>query len=608
MPLLGDLVVADVAVVAPDALVAAEQKAWSPAPVRMITPTVSSSRAPVEGVGQLEERLGPEGVAHLGPVDGDLGDPLGRLVADVAVVARARPSRWARSGRRRSQAWAWRRQHPTPVPSRAVPELVALAVPGGPSFVDELQRVWDDGDAVFPLDPRLPAAGPRAAARRDGPGAPSSTPTASGRAPRRRPAGRGRRRPRGGHQRQRPASPKGVVLTHDAVARLGPRHQPRLGGHRRRPLAGLPARSPTSAACRSSPGPCVTGTAAHGAAGLRRRRGRGWPPAGRHARLARAHRAGPHRPRAVPHDRGRWRRAAGRAAAERRDDLRHDRDRQRRRLRRRAARRRRGPHRRRRRSTCGARCCCAATATAPTHGRGRLARHRRRRQLGGRRPARRARPARRPHHHRRRERVARAGRGRARPAPRRGRGGGRRAVATPSGASGSWPSSCRRPRHRAADARRPPRPGARGAAAVLRAAPARARVDQLPRTALGKVQRAPGGDRAARDGRGAGERATTIAAEPGRAAAAKPRLTSALLAAVDGEHRSRTSATASTSPRSRCWPPPSPATLGWSPAWPCAFTLPWLLFALPAGAIVDRLDRRQVMYRVNLRPGRARRP
>ncbi len=31
-----------------------------------------------------------------------------------------------------------------------------------------------------------------------------------------------------------------------------------------------------------------------------------------------------------------------------------------------------------------------------------------------------------------------------------------------------------------------------------------------------------------------------------------------------------------------------------------AFTLPWLLFAIPAGAIVDRLDRRKVMYRVDL--------
>ncbi|RPI11907.1 MAG: AMP-dependent synthetase [Actinobacteria bacterium] len=40
-----------------------------------------------------------------------------------------------------------------------MPELVALAVPGGPRFVDELRRAWDDGDAVFPVDLRLaPAA------------------------------------------------------------------------------------------------------------------------------------------------------------------------------------------------------------------------------------------------------------------------------------------------------------------------------------------------------------------------------------------------------------------------------------------------------------------
>jgi o-succinylbenzoate---CoA ligase len=34
--------------------------------------------------------------------------------------------------------------------------LVALAMPGGPRFVDALQRIWDNGDAVFPLDLRLP--------------------------------------------------------------------------------------------------------------------------------------------------------------------------------------------------------------------------------------------------------------------------------------------------------------------------------------------------------------------------------------------------------------------------------------------------------------------
>ncbi|HEX6658409.1 MAG TPA: AMP-binding protein, partial [Ilumatobacter sp.] len=37
-----------------------------------------------------------------------------------------------------------------------MPRLVALDLVGGPMFVDALRRVWDDGDAVAPLDPRLP--------------------------------------------------------------------------------------------------------------------------------------------------------------------------------------------------------------------------------------------------------------------------------------------------------------------------------------------------------------------------------------------------------------------------------------------------------------------
>lgn len=37
-----------------------------------------------------------------------------------------------------------------------MPELVALVLPGGPAFVQELQRAWNAGDAVLPLDPRLP--------------------------------------------------------------------------------------------------------------------------------------------------------------------------------------------------------------------------------------------------------------------------------------------------------------------------------------------------------------------------------------------------------------------------------------------------------------------
>ncbi len=34
--------------------------------------------------------------------------------------------------------------------------LVAIDLPGGPEFVDELLRVWDAGDAAFPVDQRLP--------------------------------------------------------------------------------------------------------------------------------------------------------------------------------------------------------------------------------------------------------------------------------------------------------------------------------------------------------------------------------------------------------------------------------------------------------------------
>jgi len=39
-----------------------------------------------------------------------------------------------------------------------VAELVVLALPAGPAFVTALRRVWDRGDAAFPLDLRLPPA------------------------------------------------------------------------------------------------------------------------------------------------------------------------------------------------------------------------------------------------------------------------------------------------------------------------------------------------------------------------------------------------------------------------------------------------------------------
>ncbi len=46
-----------------------------------------------------------------------------------------------------------------------MPELVALDLPGGPGFLDALRAAWDVGDAVAPLDGRLPPAAARALLR-----------------------------------------------------------------------------------------------------------------------------------------------------------------------------------------------------------------------------------------------------------------------------------------------------------------------------------------------------------------------------------------------------------------------------------------------------------
>ena len=103
--------------------------------------------------------------------------------------------------------------------------------------------------------------------------------------------------------------PKGVVLTHDAVAAsaAGDRRPAR---HRPRTTTGWRAcRCPTSAASRSSPGRWCWRTSLTVLPGVRpgaRRRRR------RHPRVARRHRAAPHRPGDLPHDRPRRRRPARR--------------------------------------------------------------------------------------------------------------------------------------------------------------------------------------------------------------------------------------------------------------------------------------------------------
>src|SRR6266480_3413013 len=81
-----------------------------------------------------------------------------------------------------------------------VRRLIPLRMPGGPEFVDSLQRAWGEGDAVLPIDPRLPRAAAEAVARalrvddpvEDGDALVMATSGTTG-------------------------EPKGAVLTHDAV-------------------------------------------------------------------------------------------------------------------------------------------------------------------------------------------------------------------------------------------------------------------------------------------------------------------------------------------------------------------------------------------------------
>ncbi len=90
--------------------------------------------------------------------------------------------------------------------------LIAVDLPGGPAFVEELQRIWAAGDAAFPVDQRLPdrAKHELCAAMRVG------QPVETGDALVVATSGS-------------TGTPKGVVLTHDAIAASAEATSARLG-------------------------------------------------------------------------------------------------------------------------------------------------------------------------------------------------------------------------------------------------------------------------------------------------------------------------------------------------------------------------------------------
>ena len=106
-------------------------------------------------------------------------------------------------------------------------QLVALDLPGGPAFVDELERTWAGGDAAFPVDQRLPPAGKAHLYARFGVG---GIVTADGRRtdlPDAVPVERGDALVVATSGST--GTPKGVVLTHDAVAASAAATSDRLG-------------------------------------------------------------------------------------------------------------------------------------------------------------------------------------------------------------------------------------------------------------------------------------------------------------------------------------------------------------------------------------------
>ncbi len=151
---LPDGVVADVAGVAPGPLVAAAAEGQRPLAGQDHHPDVGVLPGQGEGVDQLLDGVGPEGVAHLGPVDGDLGDQAtavtvgeggGGLVADVGPLPCRLPGQGGRDGAvgvGRSGHRASLAHHDERVHARGVHPLVGGSTVGPASGAGRVSCGW----------------------------------------------------------------------------------------------------------------------------------------------------------------------------------------------------------------------------------------------------------------------------------------------------------------------------------------------------------------------------------------------------------------------------------------------------------------------------------